>query len=149
MATYSDPKTFRKTFLQVKDDEIYWRVMDRAAEMAYNMINSVLNSVYSVPFSPTPDLILDISDMLTKHFAAMMTAGMTRMDTAKEWETAVDWLNQLRAQKMDLPGVARLSTTSAEFFPGDYVQIFDVDSEYYQMPDDDLIDSILTDRLDS
>jgi len=156
MAKYSDIDLFRRDFWPTAANETYPRIVDRAAEIAYDYINSRLSRRYTVPFSgpPYPSTIVSISDLLTKCVAASMQAKRSpqlskgdgkRSGGTDDCSMALDWLNDLASGEQIIPGVATLVSDGYHTRAG-YTPIFDVDSAVNHQPDPDLIDKIIDER---
>lgn len=154
MAIYTDPETLIRDFWQIPATQMPQEIIERAAIMAYNKINSCLAGIYTVPFSTTPPEIKDISDLLTKSLAMMfhLKRGGPKIDPSKktsqkfgEAELALEWLKNIVAGQCGITGETRLTTRGPSFRP-DYVRIFDVDSVFNHLPDENLLDAIDNER---
>lgn len=153
MATYTDPNTFKRDVFPVGPDEIPQRIIDRAAEYAYNRINSRLMNVYAVPFTTVPPEIVTISDMLTKCFALALQAkrapilpkpGKANRASESECEQAAVWMDELVAGRSGLTGVS--ATDLAVHTRASHTPIFDLDDSVNHHPDPDLLDQIDQER---
>lgn len=143
MATYSDIQTIRRDFWDVTDDEIFARVLNRAGEMAYNHINRYLSGIYGVPFVSVPDSIVDISDILTKAYALLLSArGQMKPEEVNEFKLALGLLGDIATGKADLVGQTRLATRGAKFTMEGYEPIFDLDDPENHRPDKDYMDDL-------
>jgi hypothetical protein len=147
MATYTDIDELRAIW-KVPEEHVRTDALQWAAEASYNEINSKLSGVYSVPFgSPYPPKIINISDLMTKTLALMMSVkrGHTVIDemdfNAGEIHLAMKWLKELRDGDAELPGYSR-TYDGAWQTREDYVPIFDLDSGLYHVPDPDLLEDI-------
>ena len=155
MATYTNTEVFQRDFFPTGTDEVFPRLLERAAEIAYHYINSALGGTYAVPFTdPAPGSIVSISDMLTKCFVLQLQSRrspiLPKMNNKERMDgdcaRAVEWLQALRRQEMTMPEVAPLPGTGAVAMPGDFHPIFDVDDSLNHLPDPDLLDKIERER---
>jgi len=151
MATYTDIGKLRTDVFKVGDDNMDERVLNRASVMAYNIINARLDGIYAVPFTTTPALITDISDLLTK--ALSLTLALRRGGTlfapdekGSEADIAMKMLDDIASGKLSLVGVTRLATRDGEHTLDGYIRLFDLDDIYDQLPDQNYIDDVEAER---
>ena len=151
MATYTDVTELRSVW-RVPEEQVKPDQMQRAAKMAYNEVNAKLSGVYPVPFSsPYPPKIVDISDMMTKTIALMLSVkrGGIKIDemdfNAGEIHLAMKWLEELRKAESDLPGYSRTYDEAYHTMEG-YTPIFNVDGSLNHLPDTDLLEDIADER---
>lgn len=143
MAIYSDINTIRRDFWDVTDDELFARVLNRAAEMAYRHINRYLTGIYSVPFSPTPGDVLDISDVLTKAYGLILSSrGQMKPEEVNEYTMAVQMLKDIIRGVADIPDATRLATRGARHTMQGHEPIFDLDDAENHKPDKDYMDDL-------
>lgn len=154
MPTYTDPTLFRRDVMPAGTDDQFPRLVDRAAVIAYNYINSYLAKTYSVPFAaPYPAEVVDISDMLVKCITRSLQNKRTPMlpkpgkvsrdADYNDCVLAREWLDDLANQKSTLVAVS--SRTVADVTRA-YPPIFDVDSSTQHQPSEQLLDNIDTER---
>jgi len=149
MATYTDIDDLRARFYLVQDDEVAERILNRAAVMAYNLINSYLDGIYGVPFSTTPVEIKDISDLITRVFAQSLTLKQQIVINSgenSELKDAISWLMDVRSGKASLVGYSRLTTRGPRHSRDGYTRIFDLDPTECHEVDPDYLESVLTER---
>jgi hypothetical protein len=151
MATYTDIDDLRQRFYAVQDDEVKEKFLNRAAILSYNYINSALNGIYGVPFTGTfPVEIVDISDILTRHWAQALQLKQTiifeRTEATGDLKSALDWLSAIIKGSMSLVGQTRLTTRGPVHTMDGYEPIFHVDDAEFHEPDTDLLDKISDDR---
>lgn len=146
MATYTDITTFSLTFPEQSVERSF---VGEAASIAYEYINSALDGVYVVPFTPTPSVIEKLSNLLTRSIVlALVSKGTVTIKDIKD-RSAIDpvqWLQDLRARKLSIPGVTVLTTSGAWCSTADQMHIFDIDNEVYHQPDQDRLDDLVDDR---
>ena len=151
MATYTDVDKFRVDFYKVQDDEVFERFATRAAVFAYDLINSYLYEIYTVPFATTPAEIKNISDLITRYVAQSLVLKQPMMLVREEAEgdmlTALDWLFNIATGKAGLVGYSRLTTRGPSHNMDSYIPIFDLDDPEYNRPDPDYMDHV-SDRRD-
>ena len=154
-AYYSNPDDVRKWW-GADEADIRPEVMRKACTIAYSLINSTLNGIYTVPFSTTtpPGEVQAISDMLTKWLALMLSVkrggqAISRKDIKTpngDAEFAWAWLNDIARGLRDIVGQTRLSACAAYHTMSDYMTVFDLDDSLYHAPDDDYMDTVEDER---
>lgn len=158
MAVYSVIETLKTDTYVVGTNEIYQRIITRAATMAYNYINSYLDGIYSVPFdtgTSTPATIKDISDLLSRGIARALQLKQPIMlkdpkAADADVRTAIEWLADIVKGTASVVGVSRLTTNRGPSHNMDnYIPIFNVDSSLEHNPDRRLLEDIADDREDS
>jgi phage gp36-like protein len=146
MATYTDITTFEQTFPEKSIERTF---VAEAASIAYEYINSALDGVYVVPFTPTPSVIEKLSNLLTRSIVlALVSKGTVTIKDIKD-RSAIDpiqWLQDLRARKLSIPGVTVLAASGAWCNTAGQMHIFDLDNEVYHQPDHDRLDELANDR---
>lgn len=110
MTIYTDINTLRRDGWDLKEDKIPARILDRAASMAFSYINRYLSGFYRVPFSPVPDCIADISDLLTKAYAISLGSkhSMAAHSTC-EFKVGLRLLEDIAKGKAEIVGISRLT----------------------------------------
>jgi hypothetical protein len=149
MAFYTNPHTLTRDTWDITDDEVLRRVLNRAAEMAYNKINRYMSGIYTVPFSVVavlPD-VKDISDILTKGYAlAFAKRGQVNVSEIEELKMGHDELMAIIKGTADIVGATRLSTRGAVHTMEDYSHIFDMDDSVFHFPDTDYLEDVADKR---
>lgn len=157
MATYTNTGTFQRDVMPSGTDDTFPRILERAASMAYEYINSRLSTAYTVPFAaPYPGGIVAISDLLTKCIATSLQARRTpilpkpgkqkRDQVDGDCALAILWLDDIVAGRATIPGIAVAANAAGYHTRDGYTPIFDVDSSLNHQPDPDLIDRIHDER---
>jgi len=73
--TYTDVTIFQRDFMPSSADGVFPRLIERAARIATSYIDMRLATRYTVPFTaPYPEIIVTISDLLTKCAVAALQA---------------------------------------------------------------------------
>jgi hypothetical protein len=154
---YTNIETFQRDFLPTSSDEVFGRLVERAAVIAYNYINSKLGSVYPVPFvAPFPGTIVDISDLFTKCVVSKLQGkrgpilpkpGKVQRDAIHDdCSIAFYMLDELVSLKTTIPGVLPLAGAAGYHTRAGYTPTFDVDAAENHQPDPDLLDRIRSER---
>ena len=157
MATYTDTELFQRDFFPTGTDEMFPRLLERAAEIAYHYVNSRLGGTYAVPFAaPTPGEIVAISDMLTKCVVIALQSRRTpvlpkagaqkRNQVDGDCALAILWLDDLERGRSVLTGVAPRASAQGYHTRAGHTPIFDVDDSVNHVPDPDLLDQIDLER---
>jgi len=146
VGTYTDTTTFVQT---LPENSIERSFVREAAEIAYEYINSALDGVYVVPLTPTPSVIEKVSNLLTRAIVlALVAKGTVTIKDIKD-RSAIDpvqWLQDIRARKLSIPGVTVLATSGSWCNTADQMHIFDLDNEVYHQADSDRLDELQDDR---
>lgn len=158
MALYTDPDTITRDILPVKDDEIDINVIIRAAVVAYNLVNSKLSGIYSVPFAATPPLIKDISDMLTRALAIIWSVDVNVKvnldeeggDAGMAWQLLKEVVTG-GLELLDSSGdeIGRLAARGAWHSMEDVMHIFDLDDAMEQIPERSYMENLIDQRDDA
>jgi hypothetical protein len=152
--TYTDVTIFQRDFMPSSADGVFPRLIERAARIATSYIDMRLATRYTVPFTaPYPEIIVTISDLLTKCAVAALQArravvfpkaGKGTRGGTDECALGREMLDELAEGDAIIPGLT-LSATGFHTRDG-YVPIFDVDSSVNHRPDSELLRKISRER---
>lgn len=151
---YTNTTNFQRDIMPAGTDEVLPRIIDRAAAMAYDVINAKLGSKYTVPFSPVPDIIVTCSDWLTKCFAValqqkrapLLPKGGKAKPLVTDCDMGYQILDALADGTMAIPGVSQSSSSAGLHTNNGYSPVFGLDDSMNHEPSSALIDATESER---